>query len=300
MLIDVRKNVLELTPDYSSWVDRVSRKVFSSDTGSLGACLNIQQVQMLESLRKNKFNIIKSPRQIGVTTMVFMNTAYNVLYGQDNVDVSVTEDKNCKGDKEVEYSELYIYSTFNSARDSMKRFEKILDMCEEKIYLLENDTFSMKLRFGDRVSVIRFIPEDFVKKGVPMCDRITVDNAAFVSEDTMNRIPGLSRDFNCNVTIASTPRKESGFFYELWKETLYGRGCFKPTALKWYLDNRFNKNLNGTEGLASYDASDIGMMFEALERGDYLSNEWYKERKEALGSSWVNELDGNFADRWNS
>lgn len=288
MLYDLRNYTGQGKPNFSEWCEKMAEKLFADNGGNPGK-LNIQQKQLLSSLNKNRFNIVKSPRNMGVTSLMLINTAYNVLYRE----VDNNEDLKYKN---TPYSELYLYNATEPAIDALERFEKILHLCDEPIFLLEKNTSRIKVKFGERVSTVEFIPNGRLKQGVENCDSINIDNAAFVSDREMENIPNLSLMYNCKVTIASTPLKENGFFYELWQETLYGRGCFHPTSLKWYLDDRFNKNLKGTEGLLNYTADNIGMMFEALEHGEYLTNQWYEETKAALPDSWTNEVDGDFAD----
>ena len=296
MLIDFTKHT-EI-PDFTEWATNLAVKVFSDGEKDTDTTLNLQQKQLLKSLNENKFNIIKSPRQMGVTTLMLINTAYNMLYGKDEPCSADT----CTGYKTQgcdDYSEMYVYSTNNSANSSFLYLKRILDLCDEPIFVIEERYNTIRVRFRERYSTIKFVQQERLRAGGLTVDAITVDNAAWASDEYMNMIPNYSKQFNCNVTIASTPKSDSGFFYELWDETLHGRGCFTPTALKWYLDDRFNKKLKATDGMVSYDVNNLGMMFEALEQGEYLTNEWYEDRK-LVHPDWVKELDGDFDDRWKS
>ena len=127
---------------------------------------------------------------------------------------------------------------------------------------------------------------------------INVDNAAWICDKKrMDEIKHASRVSGSNVYITSCPNNHDNLFYNVWNDSMKG-GLFKPYAMKWYLEPRFNSELKATDGLCGYDLLSFGMICDALEHGDMIENKWYNERKVMIGSRSVTELDGDFLDEW--
>lgn len=286
MLIDLTRKTLK--PDHLEWCKELFEKVININKKEDRVYhISQQQCSLLNSFQENRANIIKTYRCAGISTLMYVNTAYNMLYN----------------DKNDEYKELYIYDSEGAARNAIDKFLSIIDVCSEYVYLLSKNRKSIQFRFENKKSMVRFISQSEADKDVltEQYDLVNIENAAWIKNERITKdLPDTLKRNKSRVNISSTPHTENGFFYDIWKMTISGGGHFKPTSMKWYLDPNFNKELRASSGLLGYQVSDIGMICEALEHGDMLTNKWYEERKALCGSSYISEIDGDFVDRYPS
>lgn len=274
-------------PPYLEWCINLANKVFESDWEKRTEdyppstiTINAQQIALLKSLNDNELNIIKSYRRGGTTTLMLINALYNALYGQTpNVHVN------------------YIVHSCGAIAYYTKRLWDICQVCDEKLLWKEYPRKSggvkpISLRFNGKESVIEFLCPTVPSDGSDIPELLIIDNAAWVPDATFY-IKAKRK------TIASTPRYKTGLFYETWKKALTGTNDFTPISLKWYLDNRFNKNLNGVIGndIIQIQNGDIGMICDVLEQGDRITNQWYMDSQRMLGdTSTTTEIDAQFAE----
>ena len=73
MLIHVNED--ERIPSLVDWCNKIVKKIFLEGDG-----LNQQQINVLEMMDKNNYTIIKSYRRAGLTTLMLMKMAYDILY----------------------------------------------------------------------------------------------------------------------------------------------------------------------------------------------------------------------------
>jgi hypothetical protein len=270
------------TPSFASWVTKLTDKLFNNDDGCDKHRLSMQQMTVLKSLQDNKYNIIKGFRCSGLSTILRLNTLYNLLY---------------RG-KEVDYHVLFILDSKQSAEYEKNMFLKLISECDEYILMTEKRDGKISLLFDGREITVEFISQtELVRRRTneEKLDLINVDNAAYISDkETSDSIAILAKKTKANVSIASNPNGENNLFYETWNDSLVGTAPFKTLTLKWYLDDRFNKDLRASSGLQSHKIDNIGMMFEALENHDMITNDWYEQKKVLLGANIASEIDGEF------
>jgi hypothetical protein len=278
--------VKQETPPFDKWIRKVSEKLFNFDGDDCEPHkLNWQQKTTLKSLHENKYNIIKGFRCCGLTTMLMLNLIYDMLYKEKQIN---------------EYNALYIVNSKNAADCEMSALMRILNLCDEYIVLVSKNKAHGKvtLQFDNRHINVFFKSngglDGFRGTSIEL-DRIDVDNAAFIeNKDVSDKIAMLSVQSKASVAIASTMNGENNLFYETWHDSVNGTAPFKMHSLKWYLDDRFNKGLKAGDGLRMYDIDNVGMLFEAFERHDMITNEWYEEKKALLGANVSREIDGDF------
>lgn len=286
MIIDyVNENLPH--PPYLVWCINLANKVFESDwekrTGDYPPstiAINTQQIALLKSLNDNDLNIIKSYRRGGTTTLMLINVLYNALYGQ-------TPNAYIK----------YVVHSFGAMEHYIKRFREICQVCDEKLLWKEYPRKSggvkpISLRFNGKETIIGFSCPTVPSAHSEIPELLVIDNAAWVDDKTFN-IKAKRK------TIASTPRYKTGFFYDMWEDALMGMNDFTPISLKWYLDNRFNTNLNGVIGndIIQIQNGDVGLICDVLEQGGKITNQWYMDRRQNLGNtSAKTEIDAQFAD----
>lgn len=274
-------------PPYLEWCISLANKVFESDWEKrMGGyppstiTINAQQIALLKSLNDNKLNIIKSYRCGGTTTLMLINVLYNALYGQTpNAYIN------------------YIVHSFGAMGYYIKRFRDICQVCDEKLLWREyprkqGGVKPISLRFNRKETIIEFLCPTVPSERSSVPELLIIDNAAWVSDKTFN-IKAKRK------TIASTPTYKTGFFYDVWNGAIKGTNNFAPISLKWYLDNRFNKNLNGAVGndIIKIPNDDVGLIYDVLEQGGRITNQWYAENQRMLGdTSTTTEIDAQFAD----
>ena len=272
---------------YLEWCINLANKVFkrdwkkhAEDCPSSTIAINAQQITLLKSLNDNKFNIIKSYRRGGTTTLMLINALYNALYNQ-TPNVHIT----------------YIVHSCGVIEYYTKRLRDICQVCSEKLLWREyprksGGVKSISLRFNGKESIIEFLCPTVPSGGSDVPELLVIDNAAWASDDTF----GIKAK---RKTIASTPRFKTGLFYETWKKALTGANDFVPTSLKWFLDYRLNKNLKGNIGddTIQIQNGDIGVICDTLEQGGKITNRWYVDKQRLLGDTATKtEIDAQFAD----
>lgn len=279
MLKDLTKK--QEIPSFSKWVKKLTDKLFNNNGNNERCSLSCQQMSALKSLQENKYNIIKGYRRAGLSTMLRLNTLYNILYKSDD-----------------NYHVLYILNNNEAFTNEKNMFLKLLNDCDEYVVMTKNERNKVELLFENKHIVIEFISQYGLNGRRDLkeeLNEINIDNAAFIEDkDTSDSIAVMARQTKANVSIASVPNREKGLFYETWRDSLAGTAPFKTISLKWYLDDRFNRNLKGNSGLQTYDIDNIGMKFEALENHDMITNDWYEQKKVLLGSDMAREIDGEF------
>ena len=283
MLKDLTKGKEE-APSFTKWVTKLTDKIFNSDGDECvkRGKLSWQQMQVLKSLQENKYNIIKGYRCAGLSTMLRLNMLYNLLYKETNDD----------------YHALFILDSQRAAEYEKRMFLQLLVDSDEYIVMTKNNKNEIELLFDGRKVIIEFISQnqliDRMRKEEKI-NQIDIDNAAFIlDKNTSDSIAVLAKQTNANVSLVSVPNGEKGLFYDTWRDSKAGTAPFKMSSLKWYLDDRFNEGLKGSTGLESYNIDNIGMLFEALENHDMITNKWHDEKEALLGSSIAREVDGEF------
>ena len=98
-------------------------------------------------------------------------------------------------------------------------------------------------------------------------------------------------------SIGSTPNKKRGIFFKLWTSSKFGHTKFKPFTMKWYLDDMINSSLIGVEDGISYNIENNEMLYEAIESGAEITNDWRNKMKDILSQKSIyNEIDGKFLE----
>lgn len=286
MIVGYEKDILACPP-YLEWCINLANKVFEHDWKKKGENsphptieINAQQIALLKSLNENDFNIIKSCRCGGATTLMLINVLYNTLYGETpNVYIK------------------YIVHSFGAMEHYTKRLFDICLLCNEKVFWWQyprklGGVQPISLRFNGEERIIEFLCPTVHSDRSEIPELLVIDNAAWVDDKTFN-IKAKRK------TIASTPIYKTGLFYDMWEDALMGTNDFTPISLKWYLDRRFNENLKGIIGndIIQIQNGDIGMICDVLEQGGKITNQWYMDRRQNLGNtSTKTEIDAQFAD----
>lgn len=251
----------------------------------LGFDLNWQQIRLLECLDDNNYTIIKSFRCSGLTSIFLLKIVYDILY---NVGT---------GENRI----LFISHDCHSAAYNLKFLMKILERCEEPIYYQMIKISNIKLRYNGNSTIIKFSGPNIeynLNSEKPYND-LYIDNCAFI--DTWHKGDGVKNEINKyklynKITIGSTPNRKEGIFYDIWSHSKPEYAIFEQFALKWYFDDRFNKNLKYIKNKMSYDIKNSGMLCDALQNNLEITNEWRDNMKKMMGNNTDIEIDSNFLE----
>lgn len=284
MLVETGKN--ELCVDYIKWCEDVVNSLVVGNGGCFTS-LSQQQIDLLNNLKDNKFNVIKSYRQAGTTTLILVKIAYDITHGT----------KNCN-------RVLFITNSISAASNAKNTLMNILNHCHEIIGFNNVKIKETNIFHGNKETNIVFSNIDALSSIGFNCDDIYIDNAAFLDMSDKTGGPEIIQivkeilNFDKNITIASCPDKKSGFFYDLWTKVICGDIDyidFNPICLKWYLDPRFNKKIQMEKCGNVREVKNSGMLCECLENKYYIGNRWFERLSSSLGSkSMISEINARF------
>ena len=273
MLINTKINKDE---SFVDWCISTAKEIFGFD-------LNWQQIRLLECLDDNNYTIVKSFRCAGLTTIFILKVAYDITHIINN----------------DEHRILFVSQGNCSAKNSLTLLMKILDCCQEPIYCQKINQSIVKLSYNENNITIRFsgpnIKNDL--RGEKQYNDLYIDDCAFI--DTCYKEDCIKNEINNyksydKIIIGSTPNRQEGIFYDIWSFSEPKYSIFEPFALKWYFDDRFNKNLKYRKNKMLYDIKNSGMLCDALQNNFEITNEWRENMKKMIGNNIYTEIDSNF------
>lgn len=269
MIIYKKTNNVEGLVD---WCIKTAREI-------LGFSLNDQQIRLLEHLDNNNYTIIKSFRCAGLTTILILKVAYDIIHAKNN----------------SEHRILFVSQDCTSAKMNLASLIKILDSCEDPIYCEKVNQFIVNLTYYGSNVTIRFSgPKLILEKKY---NDLYVDNCAFLStsykEDCIKRELDNYRLYD-RIAIGSAPDTQKGIFYDIWSLSSPKYSIFEPFAMKWYFDDRFNENLKYVKDKTLHDIKNSSILCDALQNNYEITNEWRDRMRNMLALHTQNEIDGNF------
>ena len=282
MLIERNKNN-EFCVDYIDWCEDVINAL-SVDKNDYSLSLSKQQKDLLNNLKNNKCNIIKAYRQAGTTTLMLLKIAYDITHQEKDVN-----------------QVLFISHSHGCLRNNRDLLMKILEKCHEIIEYEKINGKTLNVLCHNKKTRIYFSTLfDSWFPGIGI-DEMYVDNAAFLDKKYDFNITGKIKELlkaDKRITIGSCPNSKSGFFYDLWNKVVDGDIDyidFNPICLKWYLDSRFNSEIQMTKNGYTREIKNIGMLCEAIETNTYLSNRWVHMLASMLSRTQLDtEINGKF------
>ncbi|PCI27522.1 hypothetical protein COB55_05630 [Candidatus Wolfebacteria bacterium] len=257
-----------------------------------------RQREFIENCLKYDFNIVRKPRQTGVSTTAALFVATNAMF-EDN------------------RKTLIIANKQDTAHEFLKKVKSFVNYVPKwmGIKVIRETMGLIILNNGSEIKAVA-TSEDALRGFTPTL--LVMDEAAYIDhgENVWTAAqPSLST--GGGAILLSTPNGRDPLYYEIYDAAKNDKNNFHITEFKWFEDPRFNKNLTWTKGDMVIDdwlrrkvVEDDFITFDKLEeRGFTPTSSWFvdmcrqlngDERKiaqEILGS-FLGSGDNVIDDQW--
>lgn len=221
-----------------------------------------KQRSVIESLRQNRFNIIRKSRQVGGTTLLAVEVA-NRMISDPMTNVG------------------YVVPKLDNGRNFRSTIEDLLKQYD--IEVTNNSYKHLKISNGSQLRIIS--SQENLKTN--SFGWLIFDEAAFIKD--IQYMWGLANLMSTDVeiTMISTPTSNRTEFNELYLKALTKKNDFKIHDLMWYDHPTFGINVywirDGDRELKLYDNGDPDMIVRFTELGFERVSDTYLKHLDMYG-----------------
>jgi len=254
-----------------------------------------KRVELINSHKNNRFNLIYKSRQVGGSTLLAAMAAMvlatsdpyegeSILILSNRLDMSFEFIEKVRGFLRQLPREFW-------GSDYVGSQENI-----DKDIFITNRKTEVILPNGSRIKGIG-ASRDALRGYRPTW--VIIDEAAFISGGVdmfgmLNTMLGVDG----RITLISTPNGYDKLFYRIYSEALENNNPYNINRIMWYEDPRFNSDLTWVKGtLAIKESRHTTESYKEMERGGYKpTSTWYRTMVDALHNphNVSQELDARF------
>lgn len=222
--------------------------------------LTENQKKVLRGEEEHSFNLIKTYRQSGLTSLYAAKSSHKLLFDK-RIDIAYCGANSHQNTRFMELVRDFLRETPNRLYDY-------------NFHYLKNNKNEILINNGNQIVTCRLesnclIPQYLTKNATD----IIVDDAEFngLTLTKLNQIKFNNKTLK-NITISSIKGPQGGYFTEFWEEGTHY--CENRIELNWFDDERYNNNLKWHP---------IKYIENNIEKTAYIpGNDWYSSMSNAL------------------
>ena len=255
-----------------------------------------RQVEIIESYRANRFNLVTKPRQAGVSTTTAAYLAITLGFADDNNPEKVLILAN---------KQKMAFEFLDKVRDFVNQLPRWVwgpdyygsEKAERKDIYITNSKEEFSLPNGCRVKAVA-TSKDALRGYTPTF--LVFDEAAFIdngAEVFGAAMSSIGTGGKC--TLISTPNGQDALYYNTYNKAMSKDNDFNIIEMRWYEDLRYNKDLEWVKGDEIIKESEFTLngYKQKVKDGYKPTSSWYRTMRKALNNDErqiAQELDVSF------
>lgn len=255
-----------------------------------------RQLEIIDSYKNNRFNLVTKPRQAGVSTTTAAYLAISLGFADDNNPEKILILAN---------KQKMAFEFLDKVRDFVTQLPRWVwgpeyygdEKSESKDIYITNSKEEFSLPNGCRVKAVA-TSKDALRGYTPTF--LVFDEAAFIdngAEVFGAAMSSIGTGGKC--TLISTPNGQDALYYNTYSKSMAGENDFNIVEMRWYEDLRYNKDLEWIKGEETIKETDFNLdsYKQKIKDGYKPTSSWYRTMCKALNNDErqiAQELDVSF------